>query len=177
MYSFKTIYEGGDFLTTNRIVKTAIVASIYAALTVGLNPISYGAVQFRLSEVLVLLAFVNAEYIVGLTIGCLIANLLGPYGLADIICGTFATFVSAYLIYVTPKFIKSKYAIWVASLWPVLINALIIGLMLNVFFKYPLILSMLQVGIGEFGVVTIIGVPLFKIISSKYPSIFNIKEA
>ena len=65
----------------------------------------------------------------------------------------------------------------VASLWPVLINALIIGLMLNVFFKYPLILSMLQVGIGEFGVVTIIGVPLFKIISSKYPSIFNIKEA
>ena len=91
--------------------------------------------------------------------------------------GTFATFVSAYLIYVTPKFIKSKYAIWVASLWPVLINALIIGLMLNVFFKYPLILSMLQVGIGEFGVVTIIGVPLFKIISSKYPSIFNIKEA
>ena len=170
MYSFKTIYEGGDFLTTNRIVKTAIVASIYAALTVGLNPISYGAVQFRLSEVLVLLAFVNADYIVGLTIGCLIANLLGPYGLADIICGTFATFVSAYLIYVTPKFIKSKYAIWVASLWPVLINALIIGLMLNVFFKYPLILSMLQV-------VTIIGVPLFKIISSKYPSIFNIKEA
>ena len=142
MYSFKTIYEGGDFLTTNRIVKTAIVASIYAALTVGLNPISYGAVQFRLSEVLVLLAF-----------------------------------VSAYLIYVTPKFIKSKYAIWVASLWPVLINALIIGLMLNVFFKYPLILSMLQVGIGEVGVVTIIGVPLFKIISSKYPSIFNIKEA
>lgn len=171
MYSFKTIYEGGDFLTTNRIVKTAIVASIYAALTVGLNPISYGAVQFRLSEVLVLLAFVNADYIVGLTIGCLIANLLGPYGLADIICGTFATFVSAYLIYITPKFIKSKYAIWVASLWPVLINALIIGLMLNVFF------NMLQVGIGEFGVVTIIGVPLFKIISSKYPSIFNIKEA
>ena len=159
MYSFKTIYEGGDFLTTNRIVKTAIVASIYAALTVGLSPLSYGPIQFRL------------------TVGCLIANALGPNGLADIICGTFATFVSAYLIYITPKFIKSKYAIWVASLWPVLINALIIGLMLNVFFKSPLIISMLQVGIGEFGVVTIIGVPLFKIISSKYPSIFNIKEA
>ena len=177
MYSFKTIYEGGDFLTTNRIVKTAIVASIYAALTVGLSPLSYGPIQFRLSEVLVLLAFVNSDYIIGLTVWCLIANALGPNCLADIICCTFATFVSSYLIYITPKFIKSKYAIWVASLWPVLINALIIGLMLNVFLKYPLILSMLQVGIGEFGVVTIIGVPLFKIISSKYPSIFNIKEA
>ena len=115
MYSFKTIYEGGDFLTTNRIVKTAIVASIYAALTVGLNPISYGAVQFRLSEVLVLLAFVNADYIVGLTIGCLIANLLGPYGLADIICGTFATFVSAYLIYVYKKQICYLGSIFMAS--------------------------------------------------------------
>ena len=103
------LYMKEEILTTNRIVKTAIVASIYAALTVGLNPISYGAVQFRLSEVLVLLAFVNADYIVGLTIGCLIANLLGPYGLADIICGTFfATFVSAYLIYITPKFIKKQ---------------------------------------------------------------------
>ena len=164
-------------MTANRIVKTAIVASIYAALTIGLSPLSYGPVQFRLSEVLVLLAIVNSDYIVGLTIGCLIANLLGPYGLADIICGTFATFVSAYLIYMTPKFIKNKSAIWVASLWPVLANALIIGLMLNVFFKLPLIISMLEVGIGEFGVVTIIGVPLFKIILSKYPSILNIKEA
>lgn len=164
-------------MTTNRIVKTAIVASIYAAVTVGLSPLSYGPIQFRLSEVLVLLAFINSDYIIGLTIGCLIANLLGPYGLADIICGTFATFVSAYLIYITPKFIKSKYAIWVASLWPVIANAVIIGLMLNVFFKLPLILNMLQIGIGEFGVVTVVGVPLFKITASKYPMILNIKEA
>lgn len=162
-------------MTTNRIVKTAIVASIYAAVTVGLSPLSYGPIQFRLSEVLVLLAFINSDYIIGLTIGCLIANLLGPYGLADIICGTFATFVSAYLIYITPKFIKGKYAIWVASLWPVIANAVIIGLMLNVFFKLPLILNMLQIGIGEFGVVTVIGVPLFNITASKYPMI--LKEA
>ena len=164
-------------MTTNRIVKTAIVASIYAALTIGLSPLSYGPVQFRLSEVLVLLAIVNSDYIIGLTIGCLIANLLGPYGLADIICGTFATFVSVYLIYITPKFVKGKYAIWVASLWPVIANAVIIGLMLNIFFKLPLIISMLQVGIGEFGVVTIIGVPLFKFAASKYPTILNTKEA
>ncbi len=164
-------------MTTNKIVKAAIIASLYAALTVGLSPISYGAIQFRLSEVLVLLAFVNFDYIVGLTIGCLIANLLGPNGLPDVIFGTLATFISAYLIYLTSKFIKSKHAIWVASLWPVIINAVIIGLMLNVTLKLPLILSMLEVGIGEFGAVTIVGVPLFKIILSKYPIILNAKEA
>lgn len=164
-------------MDSKRIVKTAIVAAIYAALTIGLSPISYGPVQFRLSEVLILLAFINSDYIVGLTIGCLIANLLGPYGLADIIFGTFATFVSAWMVYLTPKFINGKYAIWVASLWPVLANAVIVGLMLNIFFKLPLILSMLEVGIGEFGVVTIVGVPLFKILLSKYQGFLSVKGA
>ncbi|MCI6736660.1 MAG: QueT transporter family protein [Intestinibacter sp.] len=164
-------------MNTDRIVKTAIVAAIYAALTIGLSPLSYGPIQFRLSEVLILLAFVNSDYIVGLTIGCLIANLLGPYGLADIAFGTFATLVSAYLVNVTPKLIKNKYAIWVASLWPVLANAVIVGLMLNIFFKLPFLLCMLEVGIGEFGVVTVVGVPLFKLVLSKYPGFLNFKEA
>lgn len=164
-------------MNTDRIVKTAIVAAIYAALTIGLSPLSYGPIQFRLSEVLILLAFVNSDYIVGLTIGCLIANLLGPYGLADIAFGTFATLVSAYLVNLTPKLIKNKYAIWVASLWPVLANAVIVGLMLNIFFKLPFLLCMLEVGIGEFGVVTVVGVPLFKLVLSKYPGFLNFKEA
>ena len=164
-------------MNTDRIVKTAIVAAIYAALTIGLSPLSYGPIQFRLSEVLILLAFVNSDYIVGLTIGCLIANLLGPYGLADIAFGTFATLVSAYLVNVTPKLIKNKYAIWVASLWPVLANAVIVGLMLNIFFKLPFLLCMLEVGIGEFGVVTVVGVTLFKLVLSKYPGFLNFKEA
>ena len=164
-------------MNTDRIVKTAIIASIYAALTIGLSPLSYGPIQFRISEVLILLAFINSDYIVGLTIGCLIANLLGPYGLADIAFGTFATLVSAYLVNITPKFIKSKHAIWVASLWPVIANAVIVGLMLNIFFKLPLLLSMIQVGIGEFGVVTIMGVPLFKLVASKYSGFLNCKEA
>ena len=164
-------------MNTDRIVKTAIVAAIYAALTIGLSPLSYGPIQFRLSEVLILLAFVNSDYIVGLTIGCLIANLLGPYGLADIAFGTFATLVSAYLVNVTPKLIKNKYAIWVASLWLVLANAVIVGLMLNIFFKLPFLLCMLEVGIGEFGVVTVVGVPLFKLLLSKYPGFLNFKEA
>ena len=164
-------------MNTDRIVKTAIVAAIYAALTIGLSPLSYGPIQFRLSEVLILLAFVNSDYIVGLTIGCLIANLLGPYGLADIAFGTFATLVSAYLVNVTPKLIKNKYAIWVASLWPVLANAVIVGLMLNIFFKLPFLLCMLEVGIGEFGVVTVVGVPLFKLVLSKYPGFLYFKDA
>lgn len=80
--------------TVKRLVKTAIIAALYAVITLVLAPISYGPIQFRVSEIMVLLAFFDPFYIVGLTLGCFIANILGPNGLADIIFGTLATFIS-----------------------------------------------------------------------------------
>jgi uncharacterized membrane protein len=56
----------------------------------------------------------------------------------------------------------------IASLWPTIVNAIIIGIMLNKFFGLPLILSILQVGFGQFVVITIIGIPLFNMIEKKY---------
>ncbi|WP_330579931.1 QueT transporter family protein [[Clostridium] dakarense] len=53
-------------------------------------------------------------------------------------------------------------------MWPTIVNAIIIGIMLNKFLGFPLILSMLQVGFGQFVVITIIGVPLFNMIERKY---------
>ncbi|EOR20617.1 hypothetical protein A500_16190 [Clostridium sartagoforme AAU1] len=154
---------------TKKLVKAALVAAIYAALTIVLAPISYGPVQFRLSEVLVLLAFIDPFYIVGLTIGCLLANILGGLGIMDIIFGTLATFLSVSAISLTAKYIKSKkLSLIIASLWPTIFNGVIIGWMLNYVLGVPLVLTMLQVGIGEFVVVTVVGVPVFKLIQNKY---------
>lgn len=155
--------------TTKSIVKTAVLAAVYATLTLALAPISYGAIQFRISEIMVLLPFLGKEYILGLTLGCFLANVIGPYGVPDIILGTLATLISTYLVYLTSKIMKySVLSLIIASLWPALINAIIIGGMLNVFMGMPLILSMIQVGFGEFVVISIVGVPLFKIFYNKY---------
>ncbi|CEN31080.1 citrulline cluster-linked gene [[Clostridium] sordellii] len=154
---------------TKKLVMTSLVAAIYAVLTLVLGAISYGPIQFRIAEIMVLLAFIKKDYIWGLTIGCFLANVIGPYGAPDIIFGTTATFLSVYAIYLTGKVMKGKkYAILIASIWPTLINAIIIGFMLNIFVGMPLILSMIQVGFGEFVVITIIGVPVYKIIGKKY---------
>lgn len=154
---------------TKKLVMTSLVAAIYAVLTLVLGAISYGPIQFRIAEIMVLLAFIKKDYIWGLTIGCFLANVIGPYGAPDIVFGTTATFLSVYAIYLTGKVMKGKkYAILIASIWPTLINAVIIGFMLNIFGGMPLILSMIQVGFGEFVVITIIGVPLYKIIGKKY---------
>lgn len=155
--------------TVNRLVKTAIVAALYAVITLALAPISYGPIQFRVSEILVLLAFFDPFYIVGLTIGCFIANMLGPNGLMDIIFGTLATFISVYATSITEKFVKNKkVSLVVASLWPTIFNGLIIGWMLYYLYQLPLLLSIGEVAIGEFVVVTVVGVPVIKLIQNKY---------
>ena len=157
-----------------RIVISALIAALYATLTIALAPISYLGVQFRISEIMVLLAFYKKDYIVGLTLGCFIANILGPNGTIDVILGTFATFISVWGIYLTGKYKKGKKSIWIASIWPTIFNGIIIGWMLNYVYGLPLVLSMGQVALGEFVIITIIGVPVFNFINKKYFGKLNI---
>lgn len=155
-------------LKTKRIVRTAVIAALYALLTVALAPISYGNFQFRVSEILVLLAYFDPFYIGGLTIGCFIANLLGPNGTMDVIFGTLATFISVGAISLTAKYIKNKASLFIASLWPTIFNGIIIGWMLNVTVGAPLWITMGEVALGEFVVITIVGLPVFKVIQNRY---------
>ena len=136
------------------LVKSSIVAAIYAALTM-LLPFSYLGVQFRIAEILVLLVFIDKRYIYGLTLGCLIANLGSPLGPVDVIFGTLATLIALLLISKTKN-------LFVATLWPAVVNGITIGLLLYYLLDLPFLLSAAQVFFGEFVVVTLIGYFLFK---------------
>ena len=138
-------------LKTKRLVRTAVIAALYALLTVALAPISYGSFQFRVSEILVLLAYFDPFYVGGLTLGCFIANLLGPNGTMDVIFGTLATFISVGAISLTAKYIKNKASLFIASLWPTIFNGLIIGWMLNITVGAPLWIT-----IGEVALLSLI---------------------
>lgn len=161
---------------TKRLTRTAIIAAIYAVVTLAIAPFAYSNVQFRVSEILVLLAVFDPLYIGGLTLGCLIANLLGPNGPMDVIFGTLATFISVYAIYLTGKFIKNyKTKLLIASIWPTIFNGLIIGWMLNKLYGLPLILSMSEVALGELVVITFVGVPLFLIAGNRFKNALSMK--
>ncbi len=161
---------------TKRLTRTALIAAIYAVVTLAIAPFAYGNIQFRISEVLVLLAVFDPLYIGGLTLGCLIANLLGPNGPMDVIFGTLATLISVYAIYLTGKIIKNyKIKLLVASIWPTVFNGLIIGWMLNKLYGLPLILSIGEVALGELVVITCIGVPLFLMAGSRFKNAMTFK--
>ncbi|EHJ52982.1 QueT transporter family protein [Streptococcus macacae] len=84
-------------LTLRDMTQIALVAAIYVVLTAmpPLNAISYGAYQFRISEMMNFLAFYNRKYIIGVTLGCMIANAISPQslGLIDVIVGGGSTLV------------------------------------------------------------------------------------
>ena len=161
---------------TKRLTRTALIAAIYAVVTIAIAPLAYGNIQFRISEVLVLLAVFDPLYIGGLTLGCLIANILGPNGPMDVIFGTLATFISVYAIYLTGKLIKNyKIKLLVSSIWPTVFNGLIIGWLLNKLYELPLILSIGEVALGELVVITCIGVPLFLMAGSRFKNAMTFK--
>ena len=143
-----------------QIARSALIAALYTALTVALAPISYGPVQFRVSEALTLLPFYLPEAVPGLTIGCVLANFFGGFGLTDMFFGSLATLLAAFLT------MKSK-NIFIAAFWPVAFNALIIGTMLHVLIEVPLIATGLYVGLGEAGACYLVGVPLMKILEKR----------
>ncbi len=136
------------------IVRSAVIAALYAALTLALYPISFGAVQFRVSEALTLLPIVMPEAIPGLFVGCLVSNLIGSATPWDIIFGSLATLIAAILTYATRR---NKI---LAAFWPVLCNTVIVGLVLALTLDLPVFLTMGEVGLGELAVVYTVGMAM-----------------
>ena len=132
-----------------------VIAALYAALTIALAPLSYGPLQFRVSEALTLLPFCVAEAVPGLFVGCVIANFFGGYGFLDVVVGGLATLAAAWLT-------KRVSNLWLAALPPVLVNAILVGAMLHYMADVPFWFTCGEVGLGQAGVCYLLGVPLMK---------------
>ena len=76
------------FSPSYKIALSALIAALYAGLAMALAPLSFGPVQFRVAEALTLLPFFVPEAVPGLFAGCLLSNLLGGFGLADVVLGS-----------------------------------------------------------------------------------------
>jgi len=137
----------------NYLVRAAMIAAIYVVLNIIFAPISYGPIQVRIAEVLVVLPFIDSSAIIGLFLGCVLANVYGGLGMVDIIGGSLCTLIAAYLTYKvkTPK---------LAPLPPVLINAFGVSIYLHLLFDLPYWLTVLYIGIGEVIACYILGYPL-----------------
>ena len=146
--------EGVNYImNTKKITRIAVIAALYTAITVLMAPFSYGMVQVRVSEALTILPFLFPESVIGLFLGCLISNIYGGLGLIDIVFGSLATLIAAYLTSKMPR-------TYLAPLPPVLVNAVVVGFILKYVLGAPLLISMLYVGFGQLLACYGIGLPL-----------------
>ena len=138
------------------ILMNAMLTCIYAVLTFICAPFSYGAIQFRLAEILMFLAFYNRRFIPGLVIGCLLANAFSPMGIYDVIFGTSATLLTCLSFTRIPH-------LWMGVCLGALFNGIIVGAELYFLFNLPFLLNAGYVFIGE-AIVLIIGAGVFKVL-------------
>lgn len=127
--------------------QAAMIAALYVVLTIFINAfnLASGAIQVRISEALTILPAFTPAAIPGLTIGCLISNLITGCAPLDIIFGTFATLLGALGSYALRK---HK---WLVPLPPIAANTIIVPFVLRYAYATPGALPylMLTVGIGE----------------------------
>ena len=151
-------------LHTKQLTLAALTAAAYAVLSYfgSIFGITYGPIQCRFSEALCVLPFFLPETAWGLGVGCLIANLLSPYGVLDIVVGSAATLLAALL---TAR-CRSP---WTAALPPVVCNMVLVGAVLayetagtSAAFWPAYGLNALTVGLGEAVACLVLGVLLVK---------------
>lgn len=145
------------------LARAGMIAAIYAALTLIFAPISFNAVQFRISETMTVLPILLPEAVPGLAVGCLVANILGGAALPDVIGGTLATLIAAILT----RTLRKKPVLAMAS--PVVINGLIVGPLVYFCYEYQSVFSLgalgftvFTVALGEAVVVAVLGTLLIK---------------
>ena len=118
--------------TLRQITAAGVIAAAYAALSLVLAPITFGAVQCRVSEALTLLPVLSPAAIWGVTLGCAITNGVGAatganfLGMVDLFVGTAATLLAAVASRLLGR-IRIGRAPWLSALPPILVNAVAIG--------------------------------------------------
>lgn len=158
-------------LSVRKLARCGMVAALYVVLCMALQPFSYGAVQVRVAEAFCLLPVFGTEYIIGVTLGCFLANLLGST-VIDVIFGTLATLLACLVTYKL-RDVRIKGLAIPASLPPVIFNMIIVGAFEITFFfsdgaptAMLAVFNAVTVGIGELISCTILGVALVKLIES-----------
>ena len=158
------------------MARAGMIAAMYVALTLLFRPISFGAIQFRIAEALMLLPALTVDAIPGLFVGCLLANLFGGAIWFDVLLGSLATLLAAFFAY------RWRRLPPLSAFSAVLFNGLIVGPV--VYFAYVhapgepiligvLLYNMLTVAFGEVVVCFALGLPLYYALRRLPQSLFN----
>lgn len=135
------------------LAQGAMIAAIYVVLTILFAPISFGTVQFRISEALCILPFFTPAAVPGLFVGCLLSNLLCGAMPLDVVFGSLATLIGA-----AGSWHLRRHR-WCVCIPPILANTIIVPWVLRYAYGSEdlILVAMGTVGIGEILAIGVLG--------------------
>lgn len=138
------------------LTESAVIAALYTVMVLAFQWSSFGPVQFRFAEALTVLPYFTPAAIPGVTIGCFLSAVLAGADVLDMVFGSLATLVAAFLSY---KLRRYKFLVPIP---PILVNAIVVPWILK--FAYgeaqPVPAMMLSVGAGQFIAAGVVGMVL-----------------
>ena len=156
-------------MDSKQIALISIFAALYAIGVVFLAPFSFLPIQVRVADALLPLAIIfGRPAIIGLSLGTVVANIFGGLGFIDIIGGTVANFIAAYVAWKLCRRNKVPFIVGIAC--QVVIVSMIVGVYISYLFELPLIVGITDIFIGTFLAVGILGSVLVVIIKNRIQS-------
>ena len=155
------------------MAQAAVIAAVYVVVTGMIVPVAFGPIQFRVSEALCVLPYFTPAAIPGVTLGCLLSNILYGSAVPDIIFGSLATLIGAVGSWMLRR---NK---WLVCVPPILSNTIIIPWVLR--FAYGaeemIPVMMATVGIGEILAIGVLGNLLLAVLERYRGAIFGTRES
>lgn len=136
------------------IAQGAVIAALYVVLTVVFAPISFGPVQLRVAEALCIMPLFTSAAVPGLFIGCLIGNIIGGGIVVDVIVGSLATLIGAWI----GRMLRNNR--WLVPVPAILSNTILIPFVLYYGYGFTdtvIPVLALQIFIGEVGGCFVLG--------------------
>lgn len=147
------------------IIYAAMTAAIYYVLCVAIAPLSYGQIQCRISEVVLLFCMRNTFAVYGYTLGCALSNLTSPLGVLDVVVGSLANLIVG-------AFARKSGKIVPTILFGTAFNGIVVGAELSIVYGSPFLLNAVCVVGGE-GISLLIGAVLYKLAGKRIESIWR----
>ncbi|NLI53523.1 MAG: QueT transporter family protein [Clostridiales bacterium] len=158
-------------MTVRDLARGAIIAAVYALLTIFLAPISSGLIQCRVAEAMCVLPYFTFSAVPGLFVGCALANLLTGAPAYDVLFGSLATLIAAYLTFLMRK----RAPKYLAPLPSVVVNALVVGALLVYVYDVGVgfWVAAGYVAVGQAIACFVLGLPLMKLLERFRGKLFD----
>ncbi|MHC5251223.1 QueT transporter family protein [Listeria kieliensis] len=149
------------WITTN-----AIVAALYVVMGFIVQPLVYGAVQFRVPELFNHLIVFNKKFFWGIILGVFITNLFSPLGWYDLVFGVSQSVISMLIMFIVMHYLKGQVARMIANTLVFSLTMFMVAFELYLAFDAPFFASWLFSAIGELTVMGI-GIPIMYMLNKR----------